>query len=84
MRVNTNAQSLYLHQDLFQVAQTTLWTSFEKYKEHTIFRAITDAIGVSKMHSRYVDENAKAVTFEEAFYMATKGGGEFFGKSRKL
>jgi guanine deaminase len=46
----------------------------------SIFRAITDAIGVSKMYLRYVDENAKAVTFEEAFYMATKGGGEFFGK----
>ena len=27
-----------------------------------------------------MDENAKAVTFEEAFYMATKGSGEFFGK----
>ena len=46
----------------------------------SIFRAIADAIGVSKMYLRYVDENAKAVTFEEAFYMATKGGGEFFGK----
>ena len=46
----------------------------------SIFRAITDAIGVSKMYLRYVDENAKPVTFEEAFYMATKGGGEFFGK----
>ena len=46
----------------------------------SIFRAITDSIGVSKMYLRYVDENAKAVTFEEAFYMATKGGGEFFGK----
>ena len=46
----------------------------------SIFRAITDAIGVSKMYLRYVDEYASAVTFEEAFYMATKGGGEFFGK----
>ena len=46
----------------------------------SIFRAIADAIGVSKMYLRYVDENAKSVTFEEAFYMATKGGGEFFGK----
>ena len=27
-----------------------------------------------------VEENPKAVTFEETFYMATKGGGEFFGK----
>ena len=26
------------------------------------------------MYLRYVDENAKAVTFEEVFYMATKGG----------
>ena len=46
----------------------------------SIFCAITDCIGVSKMYMRYVDENAKPVTFEEAFCMATKGGGEFFGK----
>ena len=46
----------------------------------SIFRAITDAIGVSKMYLRYVDQNSKPVTFCEAFYMATKGGGEFFGK----
>ena len=43
-------------------------------------KRLIDAIGVSKMYLRYVDKNAKAVTFEEAFYMATKGGGEFFGK----
>ena len=46
----------------------------------SIFRAITDAIQVSKMYWRHVDEKAKPVTFEEAFYMATKSGGEFFGK----
>ena len=46
----------------------------------SIFRAITDAIQVSKMYWRHVDEKTKPVTFEEAFYMATKGGGEFFGK----
>ena len=46
----------------------------------SIFRAITDAVGASKMYLRYVDESARALTFEEAFYMATKGGGEFFGK----
>lgn len=46
----------------------------------SIFRAITDAIQVSKMYWRHVDEKAKPVTFEEAFYMETKGGGEFFGK----
>lgn len=46
----------------------------------SMFRAMTDCIQVSKMYWRYVDETAKPVTFEEAFYLATKGGGEFFGK----
>lgn len=46
----------------------------------SIFRAITDAIQVSKMYWRYVDPHAKAVTFPEAFYLATRGGGEFFGQ----
>ena len=40
---------------------------------------MTDAIQVSKMYWRLVDNNAKPLTFEEAFYMATVGGGEFFG-----
>ena len=46
----------------------------------SIFRAITDAIQVSKMYFRMVDENHKPLIFSEAFYLATKGGGKFFGK----
>lgn len=46
----------------------------------SIFRAMTDAIQVSKMYWRYVDQSCAPITFPEAFYMATKGGGEFFGK----
>ena len=46
----------------------------------SIFRAITDTIQISKMYWRYVDSAAVPVTFEEAFYMATKGGREFFGR----
>ena len=46
----------------------------------SIFRAITDAIQVSKMYFRMVDERYKPLVFSEAFYLATKGGGEFFGK----
>ena len=46
----------------------------------SIFRAITDAIQVSKMYFRMVDERYKPLIFSEAFYLATKGGGEFFGK----
>ncbi|MBO5976269.1 MAG: amidohydrolase family protein, partial [Oscillospiraceae bacterium] len=46
----------------------------------SVFRAVTDAIQVSKMYFRMVDEGAKPLVFSEAFYLATKGGGEFFGK----
>ena len=46
----------------------------------SLFRAITDTIQVSKLRWRLVDQRLKPITFEEAFYMATKGGGEFFGK----
>ena len=46
----------------------------------SIFRAITDAIQVSKMYFRMVDESIKPLVFSEAFYLATKGGGAFFGK----
>ena len=46
----------------------------------SIFRAITDAIQVSKMYFRMVDEKYKPLIFSEAFYLATKGGGAFFGK----
>ncbi|MBQ5862664.1 MAG: amidohydrolase family protein [Peptococcaceae bacterium] len=45
----------------------------------SIFRAITDAIQASKMYWRYVDQTMKPITFPEAFYMATLGGGAFFG-----
>ena len=46
----------------------------------SIFRAITDSIQVSKMYYRLVDETYKPLVFSEAFYLATKGGGAFFGK----
>jgi guanine deaminase len=45
-----------------------------------VFRAITDAIQVSKMYFRMVNEDCKPLVFSEAFYLATKGGGAFFGK----
>ena len=46
----------------------------------SIFRAITDSIQVSKMYFRMVNQNYKPLVFSEAFYLATKGGGKFFGK----
>ena len=49
-------------------------------QSESIFRAITDSIQVSKMYWRHVNQDCKPIIFSEAFFLATKGGGEFFGK----
>ena len=46
----------------------------------SMFRAVTDAIQVSKLYWRCIDSDAKPLSFPEALYLATKGGGSFFGK----
>jgi guanine deaminase len=47
---------------------------------HTsIFRAMTDAVQVSKLRRALLGESSAAVSLEEAFYLGTRGGGEFFG-----
>ena len=46
-----------------------------------MFRAIADTIQVSKLRWRLMDQSQAPVTLEEAFYMATIGGGSFFGKA---
>lgn len=45
-----------------------------------MFTAMAYAIQASKMYWRLKDDTKKPLTAEEAFYLATKGGGEFFGK----
>lgn len=46
----------------------------------SIFRAMADAVQVSKLYWRLVDQKDRPLTMEEAFYLATRGGGAFFGK----
>ena len=46
----------------------------------SMFRAMTDAIQMSKLYYYYVDREKKPLTMEEAFFLATRGGGTFFGK----
>ena len=46
----------------------------------SMLRAAADAIQVSKLRWRLVDDTLKPLSLEEAFYMATMGGGAFFGK----
>lgn len=45
-----------------------------------LFTAMMHAIQVSKLRWRLVDDSLAPLTAPEVFYMATKGGGEFFGK----
>ena len=46
----------------------------------SIFKAMALAIQCSKLRWRLYDQSVVPLTFEEVFYLATKGGGEFFGK----
>ncbi len=46
----------------------------------SIFKAMAMAVQCSKLRWRLYDQSAAPLTVEEVFYLATKGGGEFFGK----
>ncbi len=50
---------------------------------HTLsmFRAVTEAVSMSKLYSRLVDRTCVPVSFAEAFYLGTAGGGKFFGNT---
>ena len=50
----------------------------------SIFRAMVDAIQVSKLRWRLITQDDAPIMLDEAFYMATAGGGEFFGKVGKF
>lgn len=46
----------------------------------SMLQAVCHAVQASKMYWRLEDRNMKPLSFDEAFYLGTKGGGEFFGK----
>ena len=46
----------------------------------SMFRAIEDTITASKIRNSLIDDKYDSVTIEQALYIATIGGGEFFGK----
>ncbi len=50
---------------------------------HTVslFTAMVEAMQLSRMYWRHIDKTKKPLNFTEALYMATKGGGTFFGKA---
>lgn len=46
----------------------------------SMFRAMAMAVQCSKLRWRLADQALPPLCIEEAFYLATRGGGEFFGK----
>lgn len=49
-----------------------------------LFAAMAHAVQASKLRWRLQDERLKPLTAAESFYLATKGGGAFFGKVGSL
>ncbi len=47
----------------------------------SIFTAMVEAMQVSRLYWRHIDNTKKPLNFTEVFHMATKGGGQFFGKA---
>lgn len=45
----------------------------------SMFRAIADAVAVSKLRWRLVDQGLPPLSWMEGFWLATRGGGSFFG-----
>lgn len=50
----------------------------------SIFKAMADAVQVSKLRWRLVDNTLPPLSAAEAFYLGTAGGGAFFGKVGSL
>lgn len=60
--------------------QVGLGTDVAAGSSMNMLKTILCALQVSKMYYRMVDTNVKALSFEEAFYLSTAGGGSYFGK----
>ncbi len=61
--------------------KTGLGTDIAAGSSLSVFRAMAMAIQCSKLRWRLHDQSVSPLTVEEVFYLATKGGGEFFGKA---
>lgn len=49
-------------------------------QSESMLSAVCDAVKMSKLYNRLVNSSASPLTFTEVFYLATKGGGEFFSE----
>lgn len=60
--------------------QVGLATDVAGGSHESMFKAMTHAIQSSKLRWRLLDQSVQALDFDTAFYLATRGGGAFFGK----
>ncbi len=60
--------------------QVGLATDVAGGSHESMFKAMIHAIQSSKLRWRLLDQSVPALDFDTAFYMATRGGGAFFGK----
>lgn len=59
--------------------QVGLGTDVAAGSSMNMIKTMLCTLQASKMYYRLVDTNEKALTFEEVFYLATRGGGKYFG-----
>ena len=59
--------------------QVGLGTDVAAGSSMNMIKTMLCTLQASKMYYRLVDTNVKALTFEEVFYLATRGGGKYFG-----
>ncbi|MBQ9516245.1 MAG: amidohydrolase family protein [Ruminococcus sp.] len=50
-------------------------------QSESIFTAMVEAMQLSRLYRRHIDGESTPLTFAQTLYMATKGGGQFFGKA---
>lgn len=60
--------------------QVGLATDVAGGSHESMFKAMTHAIQSSKLRWRLLDQSVEPLNFDTAFFLATRGGGAFFGK----
>lgn len=69
-----------IHKMLEKGIHVGLGTDVAAGSSLNMLKTILCALHASKMYYRYVDPTSRPLTFEEVFYLATMGGGSYFGK----
>lgn len=78
--VNLSSGIAEISQLLKKGAKVGLGSDIAAGEKLSIFNSMACAIKVSKLRAACLKDKSKPLTISQAFYLGTKGGGEFFGK----